>query len=449
MRGTATVRVWGKLGRRTTAIALALVAAAGCTTSTGGGPTARDAAPSTASNAVPTVTELPRIPWEGGPSYYKAFPQAVESGWTDPSFFPVGVWFESVVEPSDVEEDRAIGLNTYVELTANSDRDLVRRGGMTSISSFQPTAGAETVGWLLTDEPDMWAGPGSEQWTGSEPGKGEICSPAGAWCGYTVMSRLSAGFPNDGRLRYANYGKGVYFWQGDPDAARFVNEYTQVVSTDIYWYTDPNVCGEAERYRGLPPGQCRVAANYGAVIDRQRMLDAMDGRLQPIWGFVENGLPFNTGGRKITTQQMAGAVMSSLIHEARGIIYFNHNFQGDCMTQHVFREAKCDAGLRPATAELNRRIAELAPVLNTQSLAYTFNPDLDTMLKEKDGSYYVFAMPGHGAAPGAQALTLPAGLDASSAEVLFEGRTVPIGADRRMTDSFDEDYSYHIYKITP
>ena len=40
-------------------------------------------------------------------------------------------------------------------------------------------------------------------------------------------------------MRYANYGKGVIFWQSDADAAAFVNGYTDIVSADIYWYTDP------------------------------------------------------------------------------------------------------------------------------------------------------------------------------------------------------------------
>ena len=57
--------------------------------------------------------------------------------------------------------------------------------------------------------------------------------------------------------------------------------------------------------------------------------------------------------------------------------------------------------------ELNRRIRTLAPVLNTQSYVHTFAPGLDTMLKNLDGSSYVFAMPKAGAQPGPRTLRLP------------------------------------------
>jgi hypothetical protein len=114
---------------------------------------------------------LPRVPWEGGPAYYAKSPQAKKSGYTDPGFFPLGVWFESVLEDADVKRDKAAGLNTYVELTANSDPAVVRRGGMRAMISAQfPGRGDESVAWLLADEVDMWAGPGSGKWTGKYPG---------------------------------------------------------------------------------------------------------------------------------------------------------------------------------------------------------------------------------------------------------------------------------------
>src|SRR3954469_5404783 len=39
----------------------------------------------------PAAVDLPRVPWEGGPDYYGKFPSA--RPWTDPNFFPIGVWF--------------------------------------------------------------------------------------------------------------------------------------------------------------------------------------------------------------------------------------------------------------------------------------------------------------------------------------------------------------------
>ncbi len=261
----------------------------------------------------------------------------------------------------------------------------------------------------------------------------------------TLLDRLPSG---DGRMKYANYGKGVMIWEEEADAARFVNSYTQIVSNDLYWYTDPNICEEMSTWLDLPSSTCRLAANYGLTMDKMRRLDAMDGVLQPVWAFVEDGHPFSEyDAPTITGDQLTGAVMASLIHEARGIIYFNHNFGGDCESQHVLRDCGVTT-IRPAVTEVNRRIRELAPVLNSQSYRHTFNPQLDTMLKEHDGSYYVFAMLGRAQPTGSYGFTLPVAMRGAKAEVLFENRTLPI-VGGAFTDAFDAEYVYHVYRITP
>ncbi|MEV4373662.1 hypothetical protein AB0J71_41835 [Nonomuraea sp. NPDC049637] len=393
---------------------------------------------------------LSRIPWEGGPAYYAGFGAPAKAGWTDPAFFPIGVWFESVVEEHDVRLDKEAGLNTYVELTANSRMDLVRSSGMYAITSKPlPGAGAETVGWMIADEPDMFAGPGDGVWSGKYGGEGQVCLPDKPPCGYTAMRTLKDRLPKgDGRLHYANYGKGIAMWESDQEATRFVNGYTDVMSTDVYWYTDTGICPEAENFIKLPRDRCPRAANYGRVVDRGRQLDALDGRRQPVYAFVELGWPGSNGRRAITPDEIAGAVMSSLIHEARGVIYFNHSFGGPCASQHVLREP-CAKETRAAVTELNRRITGLAPVLNTQSYAHSFSPRLDTMLKEKDGSFYVFAMTKEDAAPGEYALRLPGTLaGARNVEVMFENRRLPVRGGS-FTDAFARADSYHVYRITP
>ncbi|NUR88636.1 MAG: hypothetical protein HOY71_31500, partial [Nonomuraea sp.] len=249
------------------------------------------------------------------------------------------------------------------------------------------------------------------------------------------------------RPYYANYGKGVMIWQSDSDAARFVNSYTDLVSLDVYWYTSHYACQDAEGWLKIPTSQCRLAANYGLILDRQRKLDGMDGKRQPIYAFIEVGWPAPEDSKNIEPGQLKGAVMNSLIHEARGIIYFNHSFGGPCQTQHALRDS-CGAKTRPAVTEVNKQIKQLAPVLNSQSVEYGFGPGLDTMLKPYDGSYYLFAMLKRGTSRGEQTFKLPHGLTAAKAQVLFEDREVPISGGK-FTDSFEQEYSYHIYKITP
>jgi hypothetical protein len=419
--------------------------------------TSPTAAPSASPSASPTsgtpaVLDLPRVAWEGGPAYYANFPQARASGWTDPSFFPIGVWYEGVYTQQDIDRDKSAGLNTYVMLTDQSDVSLIRRNGMYAFIP-EPFAnrGNESVGWVIGDEADMWGGPGNGTWTGNYPGQGPICTSSREGCGLDVMKKESATVPaGDQGLRYANYGKGVMFWQSDSDASKFVNGFSSVVSNDIYWYTDPHVCtapAEGPTY-GVNKDNCRRAANYGLTMQRMRDLDAMDGKRQPVWAFVEVGHPFTEDwAPTINGDQIAGAVMNSLINEARGIQYFNHNFGGPCISQHVLRE-RCGDAVRPAVTELNKRVTSLAPVLNTQSYQWEFNNGLDTMLKAHDGSFYVFAMLGKDTATGAHSLALPPGVDGSRAEVLFENRTVPISGGA-IRDTFAHEFTYHIYKITP
>ncbi|MFI5937434.1 DUF4082 domain-containing protein [Actinoplanes sp. NPDC051494] len=408
--------------------------------------------PSVPPQAVRDVLDLPPIPWEGGPEYYATFPVGKAASWTDPDFFPIGVWYEGVQAQEDVDKDKAAGLNTYVMLTADSDMGLIERAGMHAMTADRrPDSGAETTAWIINDEVDMWAGAGAGKWTGKYPGEGDVCASGKTDCGFDVMTRLSAGLPSgDGRMRYANFGKGVMFWQSDADASKFVNGYTTVVSNDIYWYTDPNVCYSASEgpRLGITASTCRRAANYGLTMDRMREIDAMDGRRQPVYAFVEVGHPFEQStAPTITPEQTAGAVVNSLIHEARGVLYFNHNFGGPCVSQHVLRDA-CGDAVRPVVTELNRRVTSLAPVLNSPSYEWRFADGLDTMLKAHDGSYYVFAMPGRTGGTGEQKLTLPLGLSGTEAEVLFENRKLPITMGA-FTDTFAEEFSYHVYRIRP
>jgi hypothetical protein len=182
---------------------------------------------------------------------------------------------------------------------------------------------------------------------------------------------------------------------------------------------------------------------------------------QAIWAFVETGHPFGDGTwPTITGPRIQGAVMASLIHEARGIIYFTHSL----CTTNCGPSASCTPtftdsyqGLRdncfgntPYVTQINSYITSLASVLNTQSPQWSFNSKLATMLKHgPDGSYYIFAEQAYPNDFGTYSLALPPGITtAGSVEVLYENRTVPI-TEGAFTDSFAAEYSWHIYKISP
>lgn len=389
-------------------------------------------------------------PADGGANYYAKFSPSLPS---DPNFFPIAIWFESVTSPDEVKQDKETGANTYLALTDDSNLSLVRDGGMYAIHAVpnsQKTAGDETAGWLLGDEADMWGGPGEDKWTGKFPGEGDICAPADGRCGYSAMKKFITMQPQDKRLHYANYGKGVAFWESDAEAARFVNEFQDVVSVDTYFFTDNNICQASEGgslFGGgdLSKAQCQRASNYGAVVSKVRSLIKPAGS-KPVWGFVELSHPFTENDwPTIKPAQVEGAVWSSIIHGARGIAYFNHSFGGKCFTNHTLRDA-CFAETRKAVTALNKRITTLAPVLNDSFAdgVLSTGDGLDSMVKWHDGHFYVFAQSNTGGKVSGS-FSLPCVGDAT-VTVLDENRTVPLVAGV-FTDEFADGNAVHVYRI--
>lgn len=380
---------------------------------------------------------------DGGADYYGRFSPSLPS---DSSFFPIGVWLESVVDESGWPVDKGAGVNTYVEPTANSDLSTIARVGMYALTS-RTDAGAN--GRVTSDEVDMWAGPGSDGWTGNYPGQGDICIPASGRCGYTVMETLAQSSDRN-RLTYTNYGKGVLFWETDAEAARFVNDYQDVVSADAYWFTDPYICGPGEGggllAGGLPltEDRCRQASNYGATVDRVRSLVEPAGS-KPVWSFVELGHPFTEAeAPTITPRQVVGAVWSSILHGARGIVYFNHSFGGSCQTQHVLRD--CGPEMQQTLQQVNGTVTALAPVLNAPFVDGLVTPDprLDVMAKYYQDELYVLAMPLSG--PLSDAGVNVGCTTSDTVEVVGENRTVPMSGGR-FVDSFYDGSTMHVYKV--
>jgi hypothetical protein len=372
---------------------------------------------------------------DGGRGYYSQFSNALPS---DPNYFPLGVWFESVVSQADIDFDKDAGLNLYVVLTRNSNLSLVQRNGMRAIlhqgewrTNQVAINNSAVAGWMLMDEIDMQQGPGK---------------------GYTTLQNILAQLPNDRRILYSNYGKGVMFWETDDEAKRFVNDFQQVTSSDIYWFTDPNVSGGSEggkllnHGQPLTPAQTRRAANYGYTIDRMRALDTSH---KPIWAFVEVGWPFSEttaqGGRSIEPAEIRAAVWHSIMAGARGIIYFNHSFGGPRPSQHCLREPAY-AAVRATVKSTNKLITQLAPVLNAP-FAENFvsaGPSVRTMAKLYDNKYYVFA--GSKQNEASTATFSISEFDSGTASVIGEDRAIPI-TNRRFSDHFADGNAIHIYRI--
>ncbi len=382
---------------------------------------------------------------DGGPGFYGRFSPSLPA---DQNFFPIGVWFESVLQASDIAADRGVGLNTYVQLTEDSNLALVRSSGLHALPSV---VAPSSSGFVVSDEVDMWAGGGNSTWTGRFQGEGVICDPAGSECGYTVQDALVKQFPPRALL-YSNYGKGVTFHLKNPQAAQFVNGYQDVVSADNYWFTDPYICSHVEGGavfaggRDLSDAECRTGAHYGWTVERVRSLVQPAGS-KPVWAFVEVGHPFSeSNSLTISPAQFRSAVWSSIVHGARGIVYFNHNFGGQCQTQHVLRD-ECGDAIRPTVTAVNQLITKLAPALNTGSitgLITASSKDVDFFAKASAGHFYVFAV---SARPGSQSVTFAVRCGApSQAEVMDENRSLVI-TNNTFTDTFSDANAVHIYRL--
>jgi hypothetical protein len=352
---------------------------------------------------------------------------------SQPSRFPVGVWFESVTSQTDVDRDKAAGLNTYVGLTTNSDLARIRSNGLQSMlqqSEWLSRNPTTFDSWILADEIDMTEGPS----------------------GVNSLARIAAALPQDGKRRYNNYGKGIGYWQTDAEAARFFNSgFQDTASADLYWFTDPNICSQWEgaklvngATRALTTAECRKASNYGLTVDRMRYLDGLDGKRQRMWNFVEVGHPFSEEwAPSITPAQVSAAVWQSVIAGAQGIVYFNHSFAGACPTQHALREP-CYAAVRAEVSKTNALLQQLAPVLNGPFADgyVSASSGVRAMAKRHDGAFYVFA---GSTQPTGQTATLTV-KSGTTATVVGEGRSVPI-VDGKIVDTFADGNAVHIYSI--
>ncbi|WP_334123375.1 hypothetical protein [Glutamicibacter sp.] len=386
---------------------------------------------------------LPTVPWEGGADYWNAFEKTSAAGWSDSSFFPIALWFNAVSTNEEVQYDKSLGFNTYIGMDPATPYSLFADNGMYWVGS--------KLNDTFTDESTNWVG----EFLGDEV-DGRFDVPKGQ----QMMQDAADSNRDSGRFGYTNYTQIIMAqWMSDQDTQQYVNGYSDVVSLDMYWYTVP-FCSQKPLEHAylfeLTEKNCRTASSYGKTMDALRHRDTADGKLQRLWQFVEiyNGGPGQDADyiSAITPEQLKGAVMNSLIHEARGIVYFNQSLSGKCVAGAVVRQSQiidhyCAAQQVAAAGEINRQIQSLAQVLNTQSYVFDFGPGLDTMLKTSDGSAYIFAMLDDTLQTGERKFTLPEQLRGKPIEVVDENRQITPESDGSFTDHFEAESSYHIYKV--
>ncbi|WP_052462121.1 hypothetical protein [Nigerium massiliense] len=393
--------------------------------------------------AVPSL-DLPRVPWEGGASYYAKFADAARGGWTSPDHFPIMLWFGGGVTDSQVKFDKSYGINTYLMSDASTNYKVLEQNGVSYISdkplNGQPRNSPVWVGEFLDDEIDGRMEPAA---------------------GISYLKQRRNAMADHNKFAYANFTGMVISWYSLPAwnaaATQFVNDITDVVSLDAYWFSGPQCSWDnphgTEYLEPFTKAGCRTPQTYGDNVASLRKRDAEDGKLQPIYNFIENVnvAPDREVLYRMSPSEVKGAAMSSIINEARGLVWFNQSFGGECSTGNAVRAVQNNPGyacrnLVDAMGEVNREIQGLAPVLNTQSYKWDFGPDVETMLKVHDGSAYVFAMTTADSPLGQRTFKLPPQLQGRPIQVVNENRTIAASGGQ-FTDSFAQRGSYHIYKI--
>jgi hypothetical protein len=344
----------------------------------------------------------------------------------NPDYFPLAVWLQS---PSHAEEYKALGINLFIGLwqgPTEAQLTALSRQGMDVIAEQNLLALASPnraviKGWMQGDEPDN---------AQHNPLGGYFaCIPAAE-----VAARSAALKATDpSRPVYINFGQGVANpgWVGrgvcHGDMAYYDTAVrdADIVSFDMYPAAsdDPAIRGKLDF----------VARGVDNLVRRA-------GPGQAVWAVLET--TYIQAHNRVTPEQLRNEIWMAIVHGARGIVYFVHEWTGGFREDGIFRHPEIVAEV----IRTNQTIKALAPVLNSADAegrisAPTVGPA--TRVRIKDGFLYVFAS---SSAPGdTDASFVLKGLGNATATVIDEGRAIPV-INGKLADHFGP-YAAHIYKV--
>lgn len=350
-----------------------------------------------------------------------------------PDFFPIAVWLQP---PARAKAYRAAGINLYVGLwrgPTEAQLSALREAGMKVICEQNDVGLAHRddptiVGWMHGDEPD------NAQPLGEGRGYGPPIAPARIVADYERMRQRDPTRPV-----LLNLGQGVAWddWHGRGVRSRHPEDYPEyvkgadIVSFDIYPVTHDRPA---------------VSSNLWFVARGVERLVRWTGGAKPVWSCIEcTRISHPTA--KPTPHQVRAEVWMALIHGARGLIYFVHEWKPR------FNESALldDPAMLAAVTRINRQIHELAPVLNSPTLPDALRvrvadqaAPVAALAKRHAGALYVFAVAMRDRP--ARARFELAGLNGEArVEVLGEDRTLS-ARDGTFEDAFT-GYAVHLYRV--
>lgn len=381
-------------------------------------------------------------PWEGGPAYYGAWTNGPS---TDSHFFPIAVWLQSPENESTAAAYQNMGINTHVGLWEGPTE-----GQLSAVAALNTTTvcdqnstGLHSVhagvikAWMHQDEPDNAQGGTQDPVPVSE-----------------VVARYHEMRGNDlTRPVYLNFGQGVacdaWYGRGNrtnhPEDYASYSEGADILSFDVYpMNVFPLPESAAPWFRAFNNAVAQNPWYVAAGVDRLRNWTSFK---KPVWVWIECTNINGETGYALTPDIVRAEVWMAIIHGARGIGYFCHQFSP------VFIEAGllANAAMRDGVSAVNAQISSLAPVLNTQSIANgvsvaSSDPSVavDAMVKRYEGYTYVFAV---SMRPGAAevAFTLRDFTGSCTVEAVGENRNLA-AAGGVFQDAFS-GFGVHIYRV--
>lgn len=353
----------------------------------------------------------------------------------DPGYFPIAVWLQS---PSNASKFKAAGINLYVALwqgpTAEQLAQLKAAGMPVIVGQSQRSLAfiddPTIVGWMHGDEPDN-----AQEVTDPKSGRkgyGPCIPPPKIVEDY---KRIKANDPS--RPIMLNLGQGVANdgWNGRGSGAKLDDYKTYVQGSDI---TSFDVYPVATN---LKP----VGDNLGYVSKGIDRLTQWSGGSKIIWNCIE--CTQIDGTTKASPSQVRAETWLSLIHGSRGIIYFVHQFKPK-FNEHALLD---DPEMLRSVTATNQQIKELAPVLNSPTLAghavvtpAAGEPGIDAMAKQYRSATYVFAVNTH-PTPVKATVAVRGARKRAAVELVGEGKNYT-ASDRRFEAEF-QPYEVHIFRV--
>jgi hypothetical protein len=393
--------------------------------------------------------ELPTATYKGGLEYMRQWP-----GW-DVDFFPISVFAVDAGGPGGpgghFQAYKDMGVNLPLPYDLSRARNEIIAANVAFICSAQETtAGVQMV---LTDPPLAALCKAYNYWDEPDMQGGSGASAETLRNNFVAVRKLDSSRP-------LYFGFGAFLLQGQsyawyPNGASV--EYVTNMWREQIELTD---LGSADDYT-MTGGQ--GIWQYGMQMDRLR--DATDGRV-PLMVAIETCIQVG-GIHNPTVDECKRAAMLSIIHGARWIDWFDHQFaynapdgtyypndfqamlhdpvkKAGFTAFHAFlqtiKEALWapEAGLLTSVSSSNKTAGPIGGVLGVPI-------DCTTRLGVA-GKKHLLAQAGR---PGMTTgtFTIPSA-PSKTLTVLDESRTVTTNGSGVFTDTFGSDYEYHVYEWT-